>query len=166
MPHDLFFGKTRRNWARGTSRKACMSDEVDFRLTETEMRQLADLTTTKMLADSGDKSARKKMSVIAKKVASLKAKAARGDVASQRALRVLSESGVFRGVQSFSLGGEGGLVPNTAYRAAVLKQALRRGGRRPSTKDFFQAKKNVDGVMQSAGLALYLPGAGPGRVTA
>jgi hypothetical protein len=166
MAHDLFFGKTRRNWARGTSRKACLSDEVDFRLTETEMRQLADLTTTKMLADSGDKAARKKMAVVAKRVASLKAKAARGDVASQRVLRVLSESGVFRGFQSFSLGGAGGHVPNTTYRATVLKQARRRGGNHPSTKDFYHAKKAVDGVMQSAGLALYLPGAGPGRVTA
>lgn len=166
MAHDLFFGKTRRNWARGTGRKACVSDEVDFRLTETEMRQLADLTATKMLADSGDRAARKKMAAVAKKVAVLKSKAVRGDVPSQRALRVLSECGVFRGVQSFSLGGEGRLVPNTAYRAAVLKQALRRGGNRPTTKDFFQAKKTVDGVMQSAGLSLYLPGAGPGRVTA
>lgn len=165
MAHDLLFGRTHRNWARGTSRRACLSDEVDFRLTPAEMQQLADLTTTKMLADSGDRGARKKMAVVAKKVSALKAKAARGDAQAKRALRVLSESGVFRGTQSFSLGGEGGQVPNLAYRAAVLKQARKRGGRRPTTKDFFTAKKAVDGVMQSNGLSLYLPGAGPGRVT-
>jgi len=166
MARDLLFGTTRRNWARGTGRKACLSDEVDFRLTVAEMQQLADLTTTKMLADSGDKSARKKMAVVARKVAALKAKAARGDESAKRALRVLSESGVFRGVQSFSLGGGGGQVPNLAYRAAVLRQAKRNGGRQPTTRDFFRAKKTVDGVMQSAGLSLYLPGAGPGRITA
>lgn len=165
MAHDLLFGQTRRNWARGTARRACLTDEVDFRLTTEEMRRLADLTTTKMLADSGDKRARKKMAVIAKKVSSLKAKASRGDEQAKRALRVLSESGVFLGVQSFSLGSESRQVRHLAYRAAVLKQARKRGGRRPTTKDFFKAKQAVDGVMQSNGLSLYLPGTGPGRVT-
>lgn len=166
MAHDLLFGLTRRNWARGTGRRVCLSDEVDFRLTPAEMQQLADLTTTKMLADSGDRAARKKMATVSKKVVALKAKAARGDASAKRALRVLTESGVFRGVQSFSLGGAGGQVPNLTYRAAVLKHAVRSGRGRPTTKDFFRAKKAVDGVMQSAGLSLYLPGAGPGRITA
>ena len=165
MAHDLLFGKTRRNWARGSCASQA-TDEVDFKLTQAEMAMLADLAITKTLADSGDKKARRKMSDVTKKIAGLKVKAARGDAPAKRALRVLEESGVFRGVQSFSLGGDvTARVPNIAYRAAVLKQAHKLGSGSPTTRDFFLAKKKVDGVMQSAGLSLYLPGSRPGRIT-
>jgi len=166
MARDLLLGKTRRNWARDSC-EARLTDEVDFRLTPAEMAMLADLAATKLRADSGDPTARKKISAVKKNVASLRIRAKKGDPKASRALEILTRSGVFAGVQSFSLGGEDTTqVPNVAYRAAVLRQARRTGGKTPTTRDFFRAKKIVDRVMQSAGLSLYLPGSRPGRATA
>ena len=171
MAHDLLFGRTKRNWARGA---ACeihpgpVSDEVTVKLTPAEMDMLADIASTKMLADLGDKDARKKMSGINKKVAGLKKQAKRGDPKAKRALYVLAESGVFRGVQTFSLGGVGteAHIPHSAYRATIVRQATKlAGGGRPTTKHFYLAKKAVDQVMDDAGVSLYLPGARPGRIT-
>ena len=72
---------------------------------------------------------------------------------------------MFRGTQSFTLGEA--LVPNTAYRATILRQAMKVAGcGRPSTKDFYRAKSAVDRAMDQAGVALYLPGSRPGRATA
>ncbi len=169
MAKDLILGRVRRNWARGSCVPQ-ISDEVTFKLTEPEMSMLADIASTKMLADMGDKDANKKMAGVRKKVKKLQKQARKGDPAAKRALLVLAESGVFRGVSSFTLGawsaGEN-LVPNTTYRAAVVKHALRlANGKTPSTKHFWQAKNKVDGVMAEAGLSLYLPGARPGRITA
>ena len=142
-----------------------MMDEVTTRLTEPEMAMLADIASTKMLADMGDKEAIRKMVGVVKKIASLRKQAKRGDAGAKRALLVLSESGVFRGTQSFSMGSD--RIPNTLYRAAVLKQACKSaGGKNPSTKDFFRAKSSVDKVMGKAGISLYLPGSQPGRITA
>jgi hypothetical protein len=167
MAHDLIFGRTRRNWSRGScSPRTELTDEVDFLLTPTEMAMLADLAATKMRADAGDRLAKKKVADFSRKVAGLRAKSKRGDVSASRALRVLSESGVFRGTQSFSLGGDV-VIPNITYRAAVLRQANKVAGRaRPSTKDFYRAKSQVDKVMGKAGISLFLPGSREGRVTA
>lgn len=169
MAKDLIFGRTRRNWSRGGC-AAPISDEVTLRLTEPEMAMLADIASAKALADMGDRVAQKKMSGVKKKLKGIQKSARRGDPKARRSLLVLEESGVFRGIQTFSLGAFVGddrsLVPNVSYRAAVLRQARKVGGVRPTTKDFFAAKKAVDGAMASAGLSLYLPGARPGRVTA
>lgn len=174
MAYDLLRGRTSRNWARGSHRSTCsLTDEVDFKLTPVEMSMLADLASTKMAADSGDRAARKKIAGVIKKMAELKTRARRGDVLAQRSLRVLDESGVFRGsIQTFSLGGVGDddeevrKIPNIAYRAAVLKQACKSAGpRKPTTRDFFAAKKAVDKTMGQAGIRLFLPGSRPGRVT-
>lgn len=185
MALDLILGRTKRSWARGSSRAlACsdkapqtltaslpVSDEVTLRLTPKEMSELSDLAATKLLADSGDRVARAKMARVAKKLARVKARASRGDARAKRTLLVLRESGVFRGVKTVSLGDEvpEGLVSNTNYRVAVLRQAIRsarsNGYRRPTTKDFYRAKSAVDGLMDRRGLALYLPRATPGRVT-
>jgi hypothetical protein len=171
MAYDLLRGRTRRNWARGAHnvRSACLTDEVDFELTAPEMAMLADLASTKLAADSGDRTARKKIAGIVKKLASLKARARSGDASAKRSLRVIDESGIFRGnIQSFSMGGDEEIrkIPNVAYRAAVLKQACKSAGsRKPTTRDFFTAKKAVDKTMGQAGIRLYLPGSRPGRVT-
>jgi hypothetical protein len=170
MAKDLIFGKTKRNWSRGacatpSSTPPPVSDEVTLRLTEPEMAMLAYLAATKMRADLGDREAGKKMRDMAKKVARLQKQSKRGDAGAKRALLVLAESGVFRGTQSFTLGEA--LVPNTTYRATILRQAMKvAGGGRPSTKDFFRAKSAVDRAMDQAGVALYLPGSRPGRATA
>jgi hypothetical protein len=168
MAHDLLFGRTQRNWSRGSCLTTQpISDEVTVKLTESEMNMLADLASTKMLADLGDKSARKKMRAVSKKVAGLKKQAKRGDSKAKRALYVLNETGVFRGVQSFSMGGvdSSSRIPNTAYRATIVKQAAKLAGNKtPSTKHFYLAKKAVDNVMDNAGISLYLPGSRPGRV--
>ena len=169
MARDLILGRTLRNWSRGScSPQITLTDEVDFRLTPTEMAMLADLAATKMRSDAGDKLAKKKVAEFSRKVAALKVRARRGDASASRALRVLSESGVFRGTQSFSMGGDGDVViPNITYRAVVLRQAHKvAGGRKPSTRDFYRAKSSVDKVMGRAGISLFLPGARPGRVTA
>ena len=170
MARDLIFGRTKRNWSRGACAAPQLSDEVTLRLTDAELAMLADIASTKALADMGDRSAQKKRSGVKKKLKGIQKAARRGDPKARRSLLVLEESGVFRGIQTFSLGAFVGddtsLVPNVAYRAAVLRQAHKVSGGRPSTKDFYSAKKAVDGAMASAGLSLYLPGARPGRVTA
>ena len=169
MAKDLLFGRTNRNWSRGarSCTAAAVSDEVTVKLTETEMNLLADIASTKMLADLGDKTAQKKMREVGKKIAGLKKQAKRGDPKAKRALYVLNETGVFRGVQTFSLGGVGSAaqIPNTSYRATIVRQAAKIAGRRPpTTKHFWLAKKKVDNVMDAAGISLYLPGSRPGRV--
>jgi hypothetical protein len=175
MAYDLLRGKTRRNWARDARSASCLesrvtvtlTDEVDFKLTPTEMAMLADLASTKLAADSGDRAARQKIAGVVKKMVSLKARARSGDASAQRTLRVIDESGVFRGsIQSFSMGDEITRIPNVTYRAAVLKQACKSAGKRvPTTKDFFAAKKAVDKTMGQAGIKLFLPGSRPGRIT-
>ena len=169
MAKDLLFGRTNRNWSRGSACKTAkpISDEVNVKLTESEMNLLADIASTKMLADLGDKKARKKMHSVGKKISGLKKQAKRGDPKAKRALYVLNETGVFRGVQSFSLGGMGSeaQIPNTSYRATIVKQAAKiAGGKPPTTKHFWLAKKAVDNVMDAAGISLYLPGSRPGRI--
>lgn len=164
MALDLILGKTRRNWARETIPSPAASDEVTLKMTEAEAAMVTDLATTKMRADAGDRAARKKLAISMKKIAKLR-KLARTDKAARRALLVLRESGVLRGpALTFAMGAE---IPNATYRRAVFSQALRAaGGRRPSTIDVFRAKAAVDGVMRKAGISLYLPGAGRGRITA
>jgi hypothetical protein len=172
MAKDLILGRTRRNWSRGPARPAVVTltvtDEVEFRLTPTEMSKLADMSATKQKADAGDPAARRQVAKFEREVVSLRARAKRGDAKARRALRVLDESGVFRRTQTFTLGADSE-VSNTRYRACVLRQALKRatmGGRRaPTTKDFFVAKRAVDKVMSDSGLSLYLPGSRPERVT-
>jgi hypothetical protein len=170
MGIDLILGKTNRNWARGlpaAPSPAPTSDEVSLRLTEPEMRMLAELSSVKMRADAGDRAAKKRLAKTARDVARLQKKAARGDVRARRTLLVLRESGVFQRGQTIALGGEAeGLVPNQSYRAAVLRQARRLArGDRPTTRHFVAAKSAVDGTMRKHGLAIYLPGSQPGRVT-
>jgi len=143
------------------------ADEITVKLTESEMDLLADLASTKMLADLGDKSARRKMRAVIKKISGLRKQAKQGDPKAKRALYVLNETGVFRGTQSFSLGGVGfeAQIPNTSYRATIVKRASKlAGGKSPTTKHFWIAKKTVDKVMDDAGISLYLPGSRPGRV--
>jgi hypothetical protein len=181
MAYDILLGKTRRNWARG-AQTTVIPPEIPqegvatIQLTEAEMDKLADIAATKIAADMGNKAALRKMVVVRKNVAKLQRVARKGDPAARakakRALAVLEQSGVFRDYQSFSLTDLSGdaletsLVPNTAYRAAILSRAVKlAGGRKPTTKDFHGAKKSVDKDMSAAGLSLYLPGARPGRIT-
>ena len=127
---------------------------------------LADLATTSLRADSGDRAAKVKLAKVARSIAGLRKLAKRGDPVAKRSLLVLQESGVFRGTQTFSMGADA-QVPNTSYRATVLRQAVKlANGKKPTTRDFFAAKSKVDAVMNDAGLTLYLPGSRPGRVMA
>ena len=60
----------------------------------------------------------------------------------------------------------GDVLPHGQYRALVMKQAIRNaGGRRPSTKHLFAAKKTVDNALGTSGVAIYIPGASPARRT-
>lgn len=172
MALDLLFGRTKRNWSRGcaphSAQRLALSDEVDFRLTETEMKTVVEIVTLKAKADAGDPEARLKMKVLAKRMVALRSRAKKGDRAAKRALDVLRETGVFNESQTITMGSE--LVAHDTYRVAVLNQARklaqRSNRRRPATKDFYQAKKAVDNVMSQAGISLYLPGARRGRLTA
>jgi hypothetical protein len=174
MAKDIFLGKSRRNWARGVIPSSlvvvqvAVTDEVELRLTPAEMANLAELASLKMKADAGDRSSQKKLVKVSREIARLRSKARQGDAKAQRALKVFEESGVFRGTQSFTLGGEE-TVSNLQYRACVLKNAMKSakmsGRRAPTTKDFFVAKKTVDKTMADSGIALWLPGSRPGRVT-
>jgi len=180
MAYDILLGKTRRNWSRGCGARSTMippempqEGVATIQLTEAEVDKLADIAATKVAADMGNKAALKKMIVVRKNVAKLQKQARKGDPKAKRALAVLEQSGVFRDYQSFSLSDLSGddvpetsLVPNTAYRAAILSRAVKAaGGRKPTTRHFHAAKKSVDKDMSAAGLALYLPGARPGRIT-
>ena len=169
MAIDLLYGRTKRSWARGTpvleEPVSSPSDEVTLRLTVAEMDMLAKMAATKALADSGDRSAKKQMSAVVRRVAGLKKQAAKGDEKARRTLLVLRESGVFRGTTTFAMGADA-VVPNTTYRAVVLSQAVKAaGGKKPTTKHFYAAKKAVDRAMGAAGIGLFLPGSRPGRVT-
>jgi hypothetical protein len=165
MARDIVLGRTPRNWARGVlPAPTPTSDEVTVRLTEAEMSMLAEVAATKARAEAGDRGARSRMAKLASKIASLKKKASRGHEPSRRTLLVLRESGVFQGTQSITLGNE--RVSNVDYRIAVLRQARRAAGNRsPTTRDFARAKSDVDGTMRRAGIALFMPGSRPGRVT-
>lgn len=179
MARDILLGRTKRNWARGTRRCAPaelpampVSDEVTLRLTPKEMDLLAQLSAAKLKADAGDRKAAEQVARVARGLKKVRAKAAKGDPEARRLLLVLRESGVFRGVETMSLGDDAspaGTVSNLDYRVAVLRQAKRnakKAGRRiPVTKDFYAAKSAVDGTMQRAGLSLFLPRSRPARVT-
>jgi hypothetical protein len=70
-----------------------------------------------------------------------------------------------RGIVSGSNCG-GKSIPHENYRVAVMKAALKSsGGKRPSTKDYFQAKAAVDQTIGKSGITIYMPGAKPGRRT-
>lgn len=179
MARDLILGRTRRNWARG--QRTCspaepaavpISDEVTLRLSPKEMDLLAQLSAAKVRADAGDRAAAAQVAKVARGLKKVRAKAARGDQESKRLLLVLRESGVFRGVQTMSLGDDvapAGTVSNLNYRVAVLRQA-RKSARanqhpQPTTRDFYLAKTAVDGAMREAGLSLFLPRSRPARQT-
>jgi hypothetical protein len=62
--------------------------------------------------------------------------------------------------------GVGSTLSHDAYRATIMKQAFKdAGGKMPSTKHLFVAKKKVDSFLGKAGVKIYLPGARPGRRT-
>lgn len=174
MSRDLIFGRTRRNWSRGSCspKRLAMTDEVDFIMTTDEMKMVADVASVRAAADSGDTAARRKLTAFMKKVRGLESRAKKGDASAKRTILVLKQSGVFSPSkpQSIALGDDSSSqVDHTSYRIAVLRQAGRRakmsGGRRPTTRDFYLAKKDVDGVMSQNGISLYLPGSRPSRLT-
>ena len=108
MALDLLFGKTRRNWARGSRRLASLSaparepvsDEVTDRFTPDEMTFIAKLAETKAKAEGGDRSAKRQYSKMPKTTATLKAKAKRGDPKAKRLLSVIDKSGLFNPSQT------------------------------------------------------------------
>lgn len=172
MGYDLLFGKTRTDWSRGSSRsRLALSDEVTFRLSPDEMRMLSELAAVQVLADSGDKGSKKKISTFKKKLEVVRARAKRGDPQARRTLDVLRESGVFNEVKTVTLGSlvVQRTIPDERYRAAVYRGAVRSakmsGRRSPTTKDFFRSKTNVDRVMSESGISVRLPGARRARVT-
>jgi len=60
----------------------------------------------------------------------------------------------------------GNALPHNAYRALVMKQAIKSaGGKAPSTKQLFTAKKVVDNALGNSGVSIYIPGASPRRRT-
>ena len=62
--------------------------------------------------------------------------------------------------------GVGSTLSHDAYRATVMKQAIKDArGKTPSTKHLFGAKKKVDEFLGKAGVSIFLPGARPGRRT-
>lgn len=179
MAYDLILGRTRRNWARGcapaprtTSRRLALSDDVDFRLSPDEMKMVSDVAATKVSADAGDPRAKKKMVDLKKKVSLLERLARKGNPQAKRTLEVLQKSGVFNPTQTVVLGYEMPIqttIDHDDYRVAVLRQAQKlakmSGASRPTTKDFYLAKKAVDGTMSRYGISLYLPGSRSSRLT-
>lgn len=198
MAHDLFFGHTRRNWARGShlpepSPVSDLTDEVTEKFTGEEMTFIAKLAETKARAEAGDKVAKKQYAKMPKTVLALKNRAKKGDSKAKRMLTVLEKSGLFNQGQTMIItdtsgdigydeilgsfvrdedrvrgceSGCGAAIPNSNYRVAIIRQAIRgSNGKHPSTKDIFLAKSKVDRIIGKAGISLYLPGARPGRRT-
>lgn len=165
MALDLILGSIPRDWSLGA---APATDEVNFRFTEDEAKMLVTLAEMKAKADSEDREAKKKFGVFQKRVAGLKAKAAKGDPSAKRLMKVLEESGLFNQGQKITIDDTSGgpVITNRSYRTAILRQAVKAaGGKRPGTVEFFKAKNAVDGVIGKAGGQLFLPGAMPGRRT-
>jgi hypothetical protein len=166
MARDLVFGRTRRNWARGSVVALTLTSGSESpKLTEAEISMLAELAATKVRATAGDKKAQRKMRQLSDRVASLKKKAGRGDDSAARTLRVLQESGIFQPIQTFTMGADN-QISNKTYRVAVLRQARRLSKmKKPTTLDFYRAKSAVDGAMRQAGISLFLPGSRRARAT-
>jgi hypothetical protein len=110
MAHDLFFGHTRRNWARGSRLPESSppsipeaSDEVTEKFTEEEMAFVAKLAETKAKAEAGDKSAKRQYAKMPKTILALKAKSKKGDLKAKRMLTVLEKSGLFKQGQALTI---------------------------------------------------------------
>jgi len=62
--------------------------------------------------------------------------------------------------------GCGDSLPHGEYRALVMNQAIKNaGGKSPTTKHLFAAKKAVDSALGKSGTGIYIPGAAPRRRT-
>jgi hypothetical protein len=132
MAYDLFFGKNKRNWSRDLLATAPTSDEVTVHFTDEEKNFLSQITITKMKADAGDKSAKKQLVALTKKIAALKTKSRKGDEKAKRALLILRESGIFNPTQKMDL--SGAVVPNQT-RAQLLEAVRKLREKNPKTAD-------------------------------
>lgn len=89
-----------------------------------------------------------------------------GHLAFVRGVGANEEVAAEREDRGISASGMGAAIPHENYRVAVMKAAVKSaGGGKPTTKDFFKAKAAVDQVIGKAGIAIYMPGAKPGRRT-
>src|SRR5271157_3802534 len=108
MAHDLFFGKTKRNFARDLEQSSPplpMTDEVTLVFTPGEQLMLGKIALIKVQADNGDVKAKRELVAFTKKVAKTKVRAKNGDVDAKRCLLVLRESGIFNKSQQISVDG-------------------------------------------------------------
>jgi hypothetical protein len=71
--------------------------------TDEEKQVIARLAVLKMKVDAGDKKALKEWRIAGKKIIDAKKKADLGDVKAKRLMQVLSESGIFDGVQPMTI---------------------------------------------------------------
>ena len=93
MAHDIFLGKTKRNWSR---EKAAANPEYEAQYRATaRANKVARLQAIKLKADSGDKKAQKKWAKINKRVAKIHLKAAKGNLKAAKQLAALNSTGLF-----------------------------------------------------------------------
>lgn len=68
--------------------------------------------------------------------------------------------------QGEDISSSGNALSHNAYRATIMKQALKMAnGKEPNTKQLYDAKKKVDGFLGKAGVGISIPGARPRRTT-
>jgi hypothetical protein len=99
MSHDLVLKTVKKDWSRGARPRPL----VDARFsggrpavvpTQAESDRLFDIAILKLGAQSGDREAQRRWKALRAQVESLKRKARGGDLRSQRALQLLSDSGI------------------------------------------------------------------------
>lgn len=122
MAYDLFLGKIKRNIARSSEDSIPVADEVTIKFTPEEQTKLMQISALTLAADAGDKTAKKKLALMAKKIAKLKAQSRKGDPQAKRALLVLRESGVFNPRQTLTLGWSLFKQEDPATRAVRLEK--------------------------------------------
>jgi len=166
MAYDLFLGTIKKNWARDPYTDVVLESTavIDTKATLPSLGTMEEIALVKMKAESGHKPSIKKWKVMRVKVAGLQKQAKRGNKKAIAAVKTINDSGLFGHVQNIS--GIGSALSHSKYRKVVLKQALREShGRRPSTRDLYQAKKKVDKTLGNVGVRIQIPGAAPGRIT-
>jgi len=112
VAYDLLFRRqTRTNWSLPSRPRSCRGYQGTFFLAEytfapdplpttaAEKELVAHLAVLKMKTDAGDKKARKEWRKSMAAVVVAKKRAAQGDPKAVRLMQVLSESGIFTGVQ-------------------------------------------------------------------
>ena len=98
-----------------------------LRYTEKEAAMLARLAEVRVVADAGDRKAKRKMAQLRKQLATLHKRAKKGNAVAARAVLVIEESGLLEPSQTFEMDGADTRTPEQLHADAfaMRKQAAR-----------------------------------------